>query len=109
MIGSFAFLVIETVNPVQSYVGGQGGKATKVNFDRPGILVVHYRSAKGLEFDTLFLPDLDEYAANLESPECRMTYYVLVSRARDELHLSYVGATRPNIVDMFPTHLVEEL
>ena len=99
----------ETVNPVQSYVGGQGGKAAKVDFDRPGIVVVHYQSAKGLEFDTLFLPDLDEYAANLESPECRMTFYVLVSRARDELHLSYVGAAKPKIVDMFPNHLVEEL
>ena len=99
----------QTVNPVQHYVGGQGANAQKVDFERPGIVVVHYKSAKGLEFDTLFLPDLDEYASSLDTPETRMTFYVLLSRAREELHLSYAGATKPRIAEMFPPHLVEEL
>jgi superfamily I DNA/RNA helicase len=99
----------ETVNPVQVYVGGKGKDAVKVDFERSGIIVVHYQSAKGLEFDTLFAPDLDEFMGGVHTPETKMTLYVLFSRARDHLHISYVGHDEPAVLSLIPRHLVEEL
>lgn len=96
-----------TVHPPQTYIGGQGRKAVKVRFDVPGIIVTHYKSAKGLEFDTVFLPELQEIMDDLSLPEIRMKFYVLVSRARDELYLSYSGKGEPSIIKLIPENLVE--
>src|ERR1019366_3578468 len=49
-----------TKNPPQVYVGGMGRQAQVVDFDRPGIVILCYSSAKGLEFDTVFMPELQE-------------------------------------------------
>ena len=95
------------VNPVQMYEGGKGAKGTPVTFDNPGIIVVNYKSAKGLEFDTVFLPELQEVAEDLDSPDIRMKFYVLVSRARENLHLSYSGLGEPHILQLIPRHLVD--
>jgi hypothetical protein len=37
-----------------------------------------------------------------------MTFYVLFSRARDELHLSYTGKGEPALLRLIPRNLVEE-
>lgn len=96
-----------TASPVQKYTGGQGGRGTPVVFDYPGIVVVHYKSAKGLEFDTVFLPELQEIVEDLDSPDIRMKFYVLISRARDSLHLAYSGRGGPRILRLIPRDLVE--
>jgi superfamily I DNA/RNA helicase len=98
-----------TENPVQTYFGGQGSKAPKVLFDQPGIVVLNYKSAKGLEFDTVFVPELQEVQGDLSLPDVRMKFYVLFSRARDELHLSYSGRGEPPIMKVIPAQLVEWL
>jgi superfamily I DNA/RNA helicase len=97
----------KTRNPVQSYQGGLGAKAPKLRFDAPGIIVTHYKSAKGLEFDSVFIPELQDVVDDLESPEIRMKFYVLVSRAREELYLSYSGIGEPAIINLIPPDLVE--
>lgn len=96
-----------TRNPVQRYVGGQGSKGTPVRFGEPGITVVNYQSAKGLEFDAVFLPELQEIGGDPKSTDIRMRLYVLISRARDRLILSYSGRNPPAIVDAFPKELLE--
>jgi DNA helicase IV len=96
-----------TKNKVQRFVGGKGSQAELVDFTRPGITVLCHSSAKGLEFDTLFLPELQEIAADINDPVFRMRMYVLISRARDALHLSYSGDERPKVVDAFPAELLE--
>jgi hypothetical protein len=97
----------ETANPVQRYVGGQGSKGTPVQFGRPGITIVNYPSAKGLEFDAVFLPELQEIYSDPGNTDFRMRMYVLISRARDRLVLSYSGRNPPAIIDEFPKELLE--
>ncbi|MEU5365861.1 DNA helicase [Streptomyces sp. NPDC005925] len=67
-----------------------------LDLDRPGIVLVHRASAKGLGFDTVVIPDTHTDAAvDPTSAALRMTYYVLATRARHELHLAYEGETEP--------------
>ncbi|MFI6016791.1 DNA helicase [Streptomyces sp. NPDC051287] len=74
---------------------GQGRYRT-LDLDRPGIVLVHRVSAKGLEFDTVVIPDVHTDAAvDPTSVTLRMAYFVLATRARHELHLAYEGDTEP--------------
>ena len=82
----------KTTNPVQSY---RAGEKQKVDFAQPGIRVINYQSAKGLEFDAVFLPELQELTDDLAAPGVKMRFYVLLSRARTQLFLSYSGAEGP--------------
>lgn len=74
-----------------SAFGGQGGTGTHLN-----LLTLH--AAKGLEFDVVILPFLEEgilpnYRSNTEAKlrEDRRLFYVGLTRARHEVHLVYSG------------------
>jgi superfamily I DNA/RNA helicase len=74
-----------------SAFGGQGGAGTHLN------LMTLY-SAKGLEFDVVILPCLEEgvlpyYRSKTEAQlrEDRRLFYVGLTRARHEVHLAYSG------------------
>ncbi|MFC7958860.1 DEAD/DEAH box helicase [Rhodococcoides kroppenstedtii] len=77
--------------PVQMYASGNK-RHKMLDFDVPAVTIVNFRSLKGLEFDTLFVPELQQHSADSTSAATRMVFYVVVSRARDELHLSYSGS-----------------
>jgi len=74
-----------------SAFGGQGGAGTHLN-----LMTLH--SAKGLEFDVVILPFLEEgilpnYRSNTDAKlrEDRRLFYVGLTRARHEVHLTYSG------------------
>jgi superfamily I DNA/RNA helicase len=96
-----------TRNTPQVYDGGRGRDADVVDFSRPGVTVLCYQSAKGLEFDTVFLPELQTLTHDINSPEFRMLFYVMISRAREMLYLAYSGEERPAVANAFPSHLVD--
>ncbi|MEE1831988.1 DNA helicase [Streptomyces sp. SP17KL33] len=74
----------------------RGGRYRTLDLGRPGIVLVHRRSAKGLGFDTVVIPDTHADAAtDPTSAALRMTYYVLAARARFDLHLAYEGESEP--------------
>ncbi|GAA3956321.1 hypothetical protein GCM10022384_06880 [Streptomyces marokkonensis] len=74
----------------------KGGQYRNLDLGRPGIVIVHRASAKGLGFDTVVIPDTHTDAAGDPSAAAlRMTYYVLTTRARRELHLGYEGESEP--------------
>jgi DNA helicase IV len=98
-------LAAKTRNPVQYY---DSDEKQELDFEIPGIKVVNYRSAKGLEFDTVFLPELQELRDDTAGAAVKMRFYVLVSRARDNLFLSYSGDERPTAIELFPQGLVDE-
>jgi DNA helicase IV len=84
--------------PVQQYISGNRQHSV-LDFDSPAVTIVHYKSLKGLEFDTLFVPELQQVTADATSAATRMMFYVVMSRARDELHLSWSGfSDGPDIV-----------
>jgi DNA helicase IV len=64
-------------------------KAENLKFDQGGIVtIVAKASCKGLEFDAVFIPDLQEVAVDPSSiDEFKMEMYVMTSRARAQLFL----------------------
>ena len=54
------------------------------------ITVITNQSAKGLEFDAVFIPDLEKIDTESEYLESAMTLYVILHRARDNLFLSAI-------------------
>lgn len=75
---------------VDAYISGDRRYAD-LDFPTPGIKIVNLRSAKGLEFDVVFMPLLEGLSGDPTSASIRMLMYVATSRARDELHLSWCG------------------
>lgn len=70
--------------PLQMYVSGDRYNSS-IDFSKPGIKIMCYNSAKGLEFDTVFLPLLHERRTDANIDNENMRFFVLTSRARDEL------------------------
>ena len=74
---------------VQYYTGGKQMEAP--DFGRDGIFVVTYWSAKGLEFDDVFVPDLQDFDLDDGGPVKKMQLYVVFSRPRERLFLMFTG------------------
>lgn len=80
--------------------------ASKLVFDKPGtVTVLCDQSSKGLEFDAVFIPELQERRWDPASiDQMRMQLYVLCSRARR--HLEFLHSSpdkeRPAVLDHFP-------
>ena len=96
----------KTTNPVQTYVGGQK-KYQTLDFTRRGIKLIMYPSAKGLEFDTVFLPLLESRQTPPDSDIEKMRFYVLTSRARQELYLTFSGDELPPLLQRVPEKLFD--
>ncbi|MFD6903694.1 DNA helicase [Streptomyces sp. NPDC060077] len=77
----------------------RGSLYRNLDLDRPGIVIVHRASAKGLGFDTVVIPDTHQDAAtDPTSAALRMSYYVMATRARQEIHLGYEGDSEPPLL-----------
>jgi superfamily I DNA/RNA helicase len=71
-----------------TYAQKLGHKNQPIQFDRGGIVVINSQSAKGLEFDEVFIADLHEYIIHEQGDErFRKEMYVLISRAKERLFL----------------------
>jgi superfamily I DNA/RNA helicase len=98
-----------TRKPVQAYLSEKGnGGLPPLDFAKPGIKLVTWASAKGLEFDTVFLPELQTVKGDPVSDELRMKMYVLSSRAKQRLFLSYSGEGTPAFVSSLPHTFLED-
>lgn len=92
---------------VQHYSSKDHKISESLTFDKQGVItVLNRRSCKGLEFDTVFIPDLQNFSfSDMELTTFRMNMYVLCSRARSELVLIYrenpLQPTR--ILELFPS------
>ena len=108
-------VLVPTQKLVKSYVNGlatrsieagsyiAGGAVEDVDFAEPGVTVVTWASAKGLEFDCVFVAEIQSNWLPMDSPILRMQLYVLCSRARERLFLSWTGAGVPEILALMPT------
>lgn len=87
----------------QIYVGAaEDERYRTVDPNRPGIRLVNRASVKGLEFDTVIVPDAHLDAVDSSSVEVKMMYYVLVTRTRGELFISYSGDQEPQLFNEIP-------
>lgn len=72
------------------------GRYRDLDLTRPGVVLVHRASAKGLDFDAVFIPDAESDAAcDPTAAALRMTYYVMITRAREEVVLGWQGGRPP--------------
>ncbi|MEV5411157.1 AAA family ATPase [Thermopolyspora sp. NPDC052614] len=89
----------------QIYVGAAGdARYKKVDHDRPGLRLVNRASVKGLEFDSVIVPDAHLDAGDPTSVELKMLYYVLITRTRGELYICYAGDQEPRMFAPIPEH-----
>jgi DNA helicase IV len=91
---------------VEAYISSEPDHRT-LDFGRRSVKIVNYQSLKGLQFDTLFVPELQLEARDVTSAVVRMCYYVVFSRARDELYLSYSETVEPPLVASIPFEILE--
>ncbi|MFF7309239.1 hypothetical protein [Streptomyces sp. NPDC008137] len=72
------------------------GRYRDLDLSRPGVVLVHRASAKGLDFDTVVVADADsDSATDPTSATLRMAYYVMITRARQRLVLGWQGSRLP--------------
>jgi len=72
------------------------GRYRDLDLDRPGVVLVHRASAKGLDFDTVVVADTETDAAtDPTAADLRMAYYVMITRARHRLVLGWQGTRLP--------------
>lgn len=77
----------------------------KVDFRSNGVFVLCYPSTKGLEFDTVFHPDPQEWRTDGNPDIDKMKLYVLASRARNELILMSQDENVPFVMQHVPENL----
>jgi DNA helicase IV len=90
--------------PVQMYQHNKSQYKT-VNFRTEGIFVLCYPSIKGLEFDTVFHPDPQEWRTDGNPDLDKMKLYVLASRARSELVIISQDNNVPFVMQHVPQNL----
>ncbi len=66
----------------------QHGAAENIPFDRGGVMVINAQACKGLEFDVVFIADIDKHRApSNDFDQLKKLFYVMSSRAIDRLLL----------------------
>jgi superfamily I DNA/RNA helicase len=88
---------------VHTYESSGGrDQANRIPFDEPGVvLVLNRASCKGLEFDAVFIADLQNAKVDQAAEEFfKMGMYVMCSRARTALFLTYIGSAASNFPSM---------
>jgi superfamily I DNA/RNA helicase len=87
----------------QIYIGAAGDTRYKnIDADRPGLRLVNRASVKGLDFDTVIVPDTHLDAGDPSSADLKMLYYVLITRTRGELYICYSGDQEPRMFSEIP-------
>jgi superfamily I DNA/RNA helicase len=95
------------IHALYTYANHLGHKNEPIAFDQGGIVVINSKSAKGLEFDDVFIVEIDKFLLAAPRDErFRKEMYVMISRARESLFF-LMDATRhtnttKKILDEFP-------
>lgn len=85
--------------PIRTFISGQ---QEALNFGEGGIMVINAQSCKGLEFDTAILADIDEHQPRNNRDALMKRFYVMASRARDQIILLRTGNPVATIDDLLP-------
>lgn len=66
---------------VETYKSGEN---PALQFNEGGIMVINAQSCKGLEFDTVFLTDINQHFCNAQNQDqTKRLFYVMVARAKE--------------------------
>jgi len=86
---------IKLDNPPPKISFYRSGSEAKINFGEGGIVVLNSQSVKGLEFDIVFIADINQFnIRNNDLDAIKKSFYVMVSRAiKQVVLLKEKGAT----------------
>jgi DNA helicase IV len=65
-------------------------------------MVITAQSCKGLEFDTVILADIDQHQPKRDAHTLKARFYVMVTRAREQVILLRTGAPCPVVEGLLP-------
>ena len=66
---------------IQTYLSGS---SPDIPFNEGGLMVINAQSCKGLEFDTVFLVDINQHFCNTQNQDqTKRLFYVMVARAKE--------------------------
>ena len=64
----------------------KSGDRHDMDFGEGGIMVINAQACKGLEFDMVFIADVNEFRySTIRDRECKSLFYVMVARAIDQI------------------------
>lgn len=94
---------------VQTYSSRDYLCSEELQFDTQGVVtVIHRKSCKGLEFDSVYIPQLQSFSVDdRDQTTFKMNLYVMCSRARNELVFLCNGDTDANhaFFEHFPSRV----
>ncbi|MDB4630982.1 ATP-binding domain-containing protein [Pseudomonadales bacterium] len=80
--------VVRLDNPMPIINTFSNDEKNKVSFNQGGILVINAQTCKGLEFDTVFIADINSFSCNDRNKDnVKRLFYVMVARAIDRVIL----------------------
>jgi superfamily I DNA/RNA helicase len=72
------------------------------DFGDGGVVVLNAQSCKGLEFESVILADVDAYKPKENPDHLRSLFYVMVSRAREQVVMLRTGPVCPVVDALLP-------
>lgn len=85
--------------PIQTYLSGS---RDALDFGRGGIMVINVQSCKGLEFEIAILVDIDDHQPRNNTDALKKRFYVMVTRAREQVILLRYGDPHYSIEKLLP-------
>jgi superfamily I DNA/RNA helicase len=74
----------------------------QIRYNQSSIIILTYNSTKGLEFDTVIIPFLKTDYYSVSNDNNKMKFYVLTSRAKNELIFMKEGKSPIEIIENIP-------
>lgn len=84
------------VEAVYTYSSKFSDQNRPIKFDSGGIVVLNAKSSKGLEFDEVFIAELDQFYFSSDLEAFKKEMYVLTSRAKEQLFILINTRNNPN-------------
>jgi hypothetical protein len=76
----------ETGHPPVTLTTFKHGDKHEMPFDEGGVMVINAQACKGLEFDTVFLADIDQFKCDAQNMDrTKKLFYVMVARATEHV------------------------
>ena len=76
-----------------------------LHFDLGGIIVINMHSCKGLEFDEVFIADINQFYCNRADPDpARRKFYVMVARAKKRAFLLRQAGSNCPVDSILPSN-----
>jgi RNA polymerase sigma factor (sigma-70 family) len=80
----------------------------RIDLASPGLKITTWKAARGVEFDTVVVPELQDVSLDAASPILAAQLEYLVTRARRTVILAYSGQGDPRVVRELPVDLLDD-